>query len=194
MNGFPRRLLLILLVMVLLSAARLVAVSAADPVPPSPEPGTQSDDPAVLKQELEKARAVIREQEAALIALRKDYEALKKRYIQVAENLSRARSLVRPHLPDDPSLDHPERPQLVDARVLAVSGGGNNGMVEVSLGTKNGVAIGQRLEVFRLDGPNSAYLGQVEVVSIQPDRSVAKVVRLKGPIKKGDRVVPPLAP
>jgi hypothetical protein len=191
MNGFPRRLLLILLLTVFLAAAGPAAISADGLAPPSPEPGAQSDDPAVLKQELKKARMVIHQQEAALIALRKENEALKKRFNAMERLL--APKILSPHfLPDSPGLDHPEN--RVEGRVLAVTGEGDKSMVELSIGSDQGLKAGHRFEVYRLDDANSLYLGQVEVVAITPDRSTAKVVQMKGPIKRGDRSADKLSP
>jgi hypothetical protein len=74
-------------------------------------------------------------------------------------------------------------PPKVDGVVLAV---GKNGLIEISLGSDDGIQRGNKLEAFRANH----YLGRIEVVQTSPDRSVAKVMPefLKGRIEKEDRV------
>ena len=84
-------------------------------------------------------------------------------------------------------LDSPVGPPPLDGVVLAA---GSNGMVEISLGSDDGLQRGNVLEVFRLGASNSKYLGKIEIVQTQPEKSVAKVIPefRKGIIEKHDRV------
>ena len=74
-------------------------------------------------------------------------------------------------------------PPPVDGVVLASS---RDGLVEISLGSDDGMEKGHKLEVYR--GPK--YLGRIEVWTTAPDKSVAKIIPefRKGPIAKEDRV------
>jgi len=75
----------------------------------------------------------------------------------------------------------------VDGHVVAVSEPGA-GLIELSVGSDLGIEKGQTLEVYRRDG--NAYLGRVEIVSTEPDKSVAKILPnlQRGAIQKGDRI------
>jgi hypothetical protein len=68
--------------------------------------------------------------------------------------------------------------------VVTESAGGD--MIEVSLGMDDGLKKGHFLEVIR----GSNYIGRLEVVSTEPDRAVARILRpyQKGPIRRGDNV------
>lgn len=74
-------------------------------------------------------------------------------------------------------------PPKVDGEVLASR---DNGLIEISIGSDDGLRSGHTLEVFRAD----KYLGRVEVLQTAPDKAVAKILRdfLKAPIERGDRV------
>ncbi len=76
-------------------------------------------------------------------------------------------------------------PLLVGGEVVAV---GENGEIVVSFGASDGVAIGHRLEVYRLQGAEGIYVAQVEVVRPAAKTSVCKAVQTMGSIRKGDRV------
>ena len=74
-------------------------------------------------------------------------------------------------------------PPALRGKVLAVN---QNDLLEVSLGSDDGLRAGNTLEVFR----GSSYLGRVQVLTTQSDRAVAKVLPdyKKGVIQKGDDV------
>ena len=71
----------------------------------------------------------------------------------------------------------------VDGIVTAVR---KNDLIELSIGSDDGLHPGHSVHVFR--GPT--YLGRAEVLQSSPDRSVGKLLReyKKGQVKKGDRV------
>jgi chromosome segregation ATPase len=70
----------------------------------------------------------------------------------------------------------------VDGVVTAVS----DNLVEVSIGSDDGLQKGHELEVFRAD----QYLGRLEVVSVTPDRAVVRILKdyARGIVQRGDRV------
>lgn len=69
--------------------------------------------------------------------------------------------------------------------VLAVRG---DGLIEISVGSDDGVRKGAKVRVIRADG--SMYLGQVEVLETKDNRAVCRVIQgtQLGAIKQGDRV------
>jgi len=79
-------------------------------------------------------------------------------------------------------------PQKVDGVVTAVS---NDRLIEVSIGSDDGLRPGNTLEVFR----NNSYLGRVIIRKTSPDRSVAEILPKwqKGRIKVDDRVATKLS-
>ena len=68
-------------------------------------------------------------------------------------------------------------------KILAVSA---ENLVEVSIGSKDGLKVGNTLEVFR----GSKYLGRVEVITLKDERAVAKILKdfKQAQIQKGDDV------
>lgn len=71
----------------------------------------------------------------------------------------------------------------VKGEVTAV---GSKELVEISLGSDDGLRAGHELDVFR----NATYLGKIKVMKTTPDRSVAAIIKesQRGPIVKGDKV------
>jgi hypothetical protein len=74
-------------------------------------------------------------------------------------------------------------PPKVDGVVLAI---GRDSLVEISLGSDDGIHRGNTLEVFRAN----KYKGRLEVVQTSPDKSVAKIIPgfQQAKIERDDRV------
>lgn len=74
-------------------------------------------------------------------------------------------------------------PPPVDGVVTGVS---DRELIEISLGSDDGLKEGHRLEVFR----QNTYLGRVIIKRTSPDRAVAEIIKeyRRGTIRKGDRV------
>ena len=80
------------------------------------------------------------------------------------------------------SLDAPATPPKLNGQVLAVN---KEKMLEVSFGSDDGIRVGSKLQIYRGD----QYLAEVDVISVDTDRAVAKISgRQYGPVKKGDNV------
>ena len=75
-------------------------------------------------------------------------------------------------------------PPKLDGYVTQVR---DTNLVEVSLGSDDGLRVGHTLDIYR---PGGVYLGRVEVTYTDPDRSVAKILKdfRQGIVRKGDRV------
>ena len=67
-----------------------------------------------------------------------------------------------------------------------VTGVGQRDLIEISLGSDDGLKTGHKLEVYR----QNQYLGRVVIRSTAPDRAVAEILKdyRRGTIRKGDRV------
>ena len=65
-----------------------------------------------------------------------------------------------------------------------------DGLVEVSIGSDEGLQEGHTLRVFRINGKVGAYLANIEIVDTNSDRAVGRIVpgTREGIIRKGDRV------
>lgn len=106
--------------------------------------------------------------------------------VLVAEN-AKAKSVLKKVglTPDSPVGGPPKIEGVVRASTT-------DGLVEVSLGSDDGLMRGHTMEVFRLgDNPNSTkYLGRIEILSTKADISVGKVLPQyrRGTIEKDDRV------
>ena len=76
----------------------------------------------------------------------------------------------------------------VDGIVTAVS---DKNLIEISIGSDDGLRKHHLMEVYR----KNSYVGRVEIVKVEPDRAVAKIIPefRRGIIKKGDRVATKLS-
>jgi len=76
----------------------------------------------------------------------------------------------------------------VDGYVTAVS---DKNFIEISIGSDDGLRKNHLMEVYRKNN----YVGRVEIVMVEPDRAVAKIIPefRRGIIRKGDRVATKLS-
>ncbi len=74
---------------------------------------------------------------------------------------------------------------VVEGLVMAVMG---DGLVEISIGSDDGLRQGHELYVYRVGGGRNMYLGKVEVLRTDVDRSVCRITETQGSLARGDRV------
>jgi hypothetical protein len=112
---------------------------------------------------------------------------LKERYAQLLAEISNYKRLTTA-LGLDPNMDVTGVAPPLDGIVTAV---GENNLIEVSLGSDDGLRQGHRLEVFRANN----YLGHAIVLKTDPDRAVAQVDEKsqRGLVKVRDRVATKLS-
>ncbi|MGD9722960.1 MAG: hypothetical protein AB7O59_21300 [Pirellulales bacterium] len=111
-----------------------------------------------------------------------ELKRLEERRVQLATEISAQRTVLRAHgLSKDTPVDN--IPPQLHGKILAVN---RDNLVEVSLGSDDGLRAGHTLEVYR----DSKYLGRVEVLNTETDRAVAKILPgfRKAAIQKGDNV------
>jgi len=114
-------------------------------------------------------------------------ERLKKYELELAADLKEAMDVLRIHgLQPDPALYSGVPPQ-VDGLVLAVP---RPDLVEISLGSDDGLTEGHKLEVYRRTGGSNTYVGRIEVIKTSFDKSACKVDPnyRKSNVQRGDRV------
>ncbi len=107
---------------------------------------------------------------------------LEERSGQLSGELAKAREVMQ-RKGIDPNEPPENTPPKVDGVVTAVS---SKGLVEISIGSDDGIREGHQLEVFS----GSSYLGRIKIRKISPDRAVGEIIPefLKGEIKKENRV------
>ncbi|MEM9186815.1 MAG: hypothetical protein AAGB00_10000 [Planctomycetota bacterium] len=117
--------------------------------------------------------------------LQGEVEVLGERNEQLTQEASRMKfvmteSGLNPALPADAV-----KPR-VDGFVSAIRRRGGTQLIEVTIGSDDGLREGHTVEVFR----NAKYLGRVEILKTSPDRSVGRVDAKfqEGRIQEGDRV------
>jgi len=111
-----------------------------------------------------------------------ELKRLEERRIQLAAQVAAQGQVLTAHgLTKDTPVDG--LPPQVRGKVLAIN---RDDMIEISLGSDDGLRPGHTLEVFR----GSKYLGRLEVLHATPDRAVGKVLPgfKKGAIQKDDDV------
>jgi len=103
------------------------------------------------------------------------------RKAQLERQLVNARLLLEQSGLDIDSLPKDRVPTL-DGQVIAVA----SGLIEVSLGSDDGLQVEHVLEVYR----NNEYVGRAVVTRVGPDKAVARLVKeyVRGTVQRGDRV------
>ena len=100
-----------------------------------------------------------------------DKEQLRKRTEELGKDLAKADQLLR-KFGLDKNKDYSNVPPKVDGIVTATPGAG---LVEISIGSDQGLIKGHELEVYRTTGGQNTYVGRIEVVKTAPDKSVCKI-------------------
>ena len=113
-----------------------------------------------------------------------EMQTLQKQMVQTAEQLANAKEVLQKFdLNPEPSRYTTTPPKGLAGIVLAAP---QNGLVEISIGSDDGLLVGHRLDAYR----SSTYLGKIEVIRLVPDKAVCKVLPefRKGIIQANDRV------
>jgi hypothetical protein len=113
---------------------------------------------------------------------RGDLNRLTERHsVLLAQNASLERVLEKNGLTAETPVSH--IPPRLDGVVLEAS---SADLIEISLGSDDGLKKGHLLEVTR----GGQYLGRLEVFTVKPDVSTARIIKefQRGPIKRGDLV------
>jgi hypothetical protein len=118
--------------------------------------------------------------------LENDRKQLRDRNVELAKDVSRADELLR-KLGYDKNRNYSNVPPDVEGVITATPGAN---MVEVSIGADQGLIPGHVLQIYRIGGGQSTYVGRVEVIKTTPDRAVCKIDPnyQKSNVMVGDRV------
>lgn len=154
--------------------------------------------------ENEKLRAALNEESAKVRDLQDSVftrdvtlEELRKRYNNMLAKMAYLERVVAVnHLETDPDIVEKMKlpPPPVEGLVVEVKKNRANRVdyVQLSIGSDDGLIVSHELDVVRLNAEDntSHYLGTVEVVDVQPDSAVARVIlpAKNGIIQKGDTV------
>jgi uncharacterized protein YlxW (UPF0749 family) len=111
---------------------------------------------------------------------------LKSRAVQLGEQIARMKTVLAANDLSEFE-DVSGVPPSIDGVVKAVR---QDGLIEISVGSDEGLQRGHRLEVFRHAPDHSRYLGAIRVIRTDPDKSVAQIIpeTLEGNIEIEDRV------
>ena len=122
-----------------------------------------------------------------LLALEGQKRLLIERQTQLNDQVARmSRVLARNDLDEFTPISN--KPPSVDGVVESV---GRRDLIEISIGSDDGLRKGHTLEVFR----DRSYLGRIRIEETMPDKSVGRILPQyrKGTIKRGDRVATKLS-
>ncbi len=117
-----------------------------------------------------------------------EYRTLRSRVDVLVADLAKANEVLRKHgLEPEPARYTGVAPK-VEGVVLSA---GEDGMVEISIGSDDGLMKGHQLEVVRQTGGAPTYLSRIEVMETAPDKAVCKVLPefQQRTIQRNDRVI-----
>jgi hypothetical protein len=98
-------------------------------------------------------------------------ELLRKRTEDLAKDVAKADQVLR-KFGFDKNKDYSNLPPTVDGIITAAVG---SGLVEISIGSDEGLMKGHKLEVYRIGGGQNTYVGRIEVVRTEPSRAVCRI-------------------
>ena len=119
-------------------------------------------------------------------------ERLKQRQLELVAELTRAKSVLR-HNELSVDTDISGTTPLVDGIVTAVP---RPDLVEISIGSDEGLIKGHQLEVYRSAGGGNTYVGRIHVLETRYDKSACKVdpKYRQSNIQRNDRVTSRIQP
>ncbi len=98
-------------------------------------------------------------------------DLLRKRTEELAKDVAKADQVLR-KFGLDKNKDYSNVPPTVDGIITSTAG---SGLVEISIGSDQGLMKGHKLEVYRIGGGQNAYVGRIEVVRTDPSRAVCRI-------------------
>ena len=148
--------------------------------------GLRTSISTAQKQSEEHFKEVVRLTDA-LHTAELEKEQLENREKTLKADHAKATAVLRKFgLKAEPTL-YADQPPEVHGIVTAVP---RTDLIEIKLGSDDGLQVGHKLQVFRRTGTASTYVGRVEVVKTDFDKAVCKVDSnyRQSDIQKGDRV------
>ena len=124
--------------------------------------------------------------EDELIQSVNERERLRKRMADLAEDARKAETVLK-HFGYDKDMSLDPFPPIVNGLVAGVP---KPGLVEISIGSDDGLQVGHKLEVLRKAAGRSIYVGRIQVVRTTFDKAACKVDPnfRKSNVQIGDRV------
>lgn len=158
----------------------------------------QANNSQIMK-ELEGLRVEKRKEQSdrdlAFVAAKRATDALHQKFIQLIKAKERVQELIEDNakyrnwiasLGHDPSRRPDAVVPRVDGEVLIVRRQNTEQLIEISIGSDDGLTQGHTVEVYR----GQRYLGRADIQKTAPDKSIGKMIprTLNGRIEVGDRV------
>lgn len=115
-------------------------------------------------------------------------ERVKKRQVELSQDLAKAMEVLRKFGLVPVPEKYRDTPPVVEGLVLAVP---QQDLIEISIGEDDGLLKGHKLQVVRVQGGRKIYVGRIEVVRTDYDKSVCKIDPnyRQSPVQVNDRVV-----
>lgn len=148
-----------------------------------------------LRVALDTEAAQVRDLQDSVFTRDVTIEELRKRYNEMLAKMAYLERVVAAHnLETDPDIVEKMKlpPPPVEGLVIEVKKNRANRVefVQLSIGSDDGLIVGHDLDVIRLntEESTSSWLGRVEIVDVQPDTAVGRVIlpAKNGIIQKGD--------
>jgi hypothetical protein len=129
--------------------------------------------------------------------LQREVDIAKKNNSDLRERLAAITTVIRTHnLPvDTERLKRVDNPPLVEGEVSRVDP--RNSRVEITIGSDDGLVVGNTLYVYRTKQPDPGYIGRIQLDVVDPDQAVGHVLgrTVQGKkIREGDSVTTKIGP
>jgi hypothetical protein len=165
-----------------LAECRIEQDNAADPIVPGdwvyaadgegkraqPEPGAAEGAEAYRE-----ALTALREEVSRLRMELREAQAERDEYLQRVVELTDRLQKVTSERPKESPAERKAPPAGLRGAILSVA---EKGLVEVSLGSDDGLRAGHRLVVYRFLGYQATYVGRIDVLEAAPDKSVCRAL------------------
>ena len=155
------------------------------------------DNLAKVQKQRDEFKLQQTELDQKILLLTRELEVAQSNNKNLLNRVNVLRTSLREHnLADDPAdLVAKATPPVVEGEVVAVSA--NNQIVEVSIGSNDGLTAGNELFLYSIN-PTPEYLGKIQITQTDVQQSVGRVVGGKTihgkKIKKGDHVSTKISP
>jgi septal ring factor EnvC (AmiA/AmiB activator) len=122
-----------------------------------------------------------------LLKLEKNLMTLEEQYLVQAKELNYAKTLLEQYKKQVPSVNLVEKaPKWIEGKILAISDKADLNLVVISVGKNDGVEVGMKFTVYRID----KYVGKVQIEKVDPQISSGFSIKefAADAIKVGDSI------
>jgi hypothetical protein len=129
--------------------------------------------------------------------LQRELEVAKNNNKNLREQVARLATVLRTHnlSADTERIARMDNPPDVEGHINRVDG--RNSRVQISIGSDDGLVVGNTLDMYRLTQPEPGYIGKIQVDAVDPDSAVGHVIgntHQGKKIREGDIVTTKIGP